>query len=134
MSDHQTTNAEANTKGHQCGICGQHESQARLLENCSECDVTFHLNPRNDVEGIDCGDAVIGPELGVYFFCQNCIDRSDDQARQELPTANEASVGNESSDEESGSALPSTSDIVTDAPARVRRTRGRRRYRRVDGS
>ena len=23
--------------------------------------------------GIDCGDAVIGPEMGVYYYCEPCL-------------------------------------------------------------
>jgi hypothetical protein len=50
---------------------------------CFECGRTFHLNPRSDVEGIDCGDAWIGESLGVTTYCSKCIERLQQQALAE---------------------------------------------------
>lgn len=62
-----------------CGICGL-VAEPTLLQACFRCDVTFHLNPYANVEGIDCGDAVIGLELGVYFYCTPCLGAMNDEA------------------------------------------------------
>ncbi len=116
---------------HRCEICAREETDARLLEMCSECGVNFHLNPRSDVEGIDCGDAVIGPELGVYFFCQRCIDRAGTAAAGDPPPS-----GEQSTDAPPSGApdLPSAADAPDlEAPPRPSGPPRRRRYRRIDG-
>ena len=71
-------------EGARCAVCERVEGDARLLQDCFECGARFHLNPRNDVEGIDCGDAWIGPTLGVHFYCQRCIEAMDEERRGEL--------------------------------------------------
>ncbi len=89
-------------KVHRCDICGREEADAGLLEACIGCGVMFHLNPRNDVNGIDCGDAVLRPEFGVHFYCQNCIERAKIESARGEP------------------------------PARRLRIQSRRKYRRID--
>ena len=92
-----------------------------LLESCIGCGATFHLNPRNDVEGIDCGDAVLGPEFGVHFYCQNCIDRAG------------AEAGGERAPAEAQPQPPLTPKPGGDAPPpRQPRAAPPRRYRRID--
>ncbi len=129
MSEQPTVERPADGKPNRCEICGREEPDARLLEACSECGVTFHLNPRSDVEGIDCGDAVIGPELGVYFFCQRCIERAGGPAGGDPPSAGEQFAA-----PEPGGApeLPSAPGVEA-PPPRASRAPGRRRYRRIDG-
>ena len=62
-----------------CGICGL-AAEAALLQACFRCDATFHLNPYSNVAGIDCGDAVLGVELGVYCYCTPCLAAMNDEA------------------------------------------------------
>ena len=66
---------------HRCAVCGR-EEETPLLQRCFECGADFHLNPRNDVDGIDCGDVWIGDMLGGRFYCQRCIDRMDASERR----------------------------------------------------
>lgn len=68
-----------------CDVCGLTESDPKLLQNCFECTSLFHLNPRADVEGTDCGDAWVGDTLGVEYFCQRCIDRMQQGATADQP-------------------------------------------------
>lgn len=55
-----------------CGICGL-EAPPVLLQVCQRCDVRFHLNPSAARAGIDCGDALLGPDPGVDYFCHPCL-------------------------------------------------------------
>ncbi len=124
-----------------CSVCGVAEGDPRNMQFCFECGEAFHLNPRNDQPGLDCGDAWIGESLGIEYFCQPCIDRL--QA---------ASMGGHSSPQAArhsdllqaiapsfpGSppapTLPTTIPPTRrgEAPPKPDRTRVRRRYRRVD--
>ncbi len=61
-----------------CGICGL-DAEPVLLQMCFRCDVQYHLNPYSNREGIDCGDAIIGPELGVYYYCSPCLVAINDE-------------------------------------------------------
>lgn len=65
----------------QCGIC-ELVAGARLLQECFRCNTPFHLNPYSNVEGIDCGDAVLAsdPEsFGIEYYCNPCIDAINDE-------------------------------------------------------
>lgn len=99
-----------------CAVCGEDEPDAALLELCFSCNEQFHLNPRNDVEGIDHGDAWIGPTLGVYFYCQSCIDCMDAEERAEM----------------GGPSQPSQPAAPPPPPVRRTRPQRQRRYRRID--
>ena len=59
-----------------CEICEVTVSNPGLLSDCSNCGVLFHLNPRNDIPGIDCGDVWVGDcdEPVLQFFCNRCLD------------------------------------------------------------
>jgi len=57
-----------------CHVCGE-ESDENALAFCSHCDERFHLNPRNDVPGKDCGAVWINEQyLGLEYACQRCLD------------------------------------------------------------
>ncbi|HET6549977.1 MAG TPA: hypothetical protein VFG79_16050 [Solirubrobacter sp.] len=118
-----------------CAVCGGHEADPALLSRCFECGATFHLNPYSDRPGIDCGDAVIGPSMGVYFLCRPCLDAIDREAREAMGGSEhdraaamaQAMLG-------SGFAPPPptpASRVRPQAPRPARR-RPRRRYRRID--
>ncbi len=59
-----------------CDICEVTVSNPGLLSDCSNCGVLFHLNPRNDIPGIDCGDVWVGDcdEPVLQFYCNRCLD------------------------------------------------------------
>jgi hypothetical protein len=57
-----------------CAVCGE-TAEERLLSSCSNCGEVFHLNPRNDVPGKDCGSVWINDNhLALEFACQRCLD------------------------------------------------------------
>ncbi|HJM89912.1 MAG TPA: hypothetical protein QF624_09885 [Dehalococcoidia bacterium] len=131
-----------------CLVCNELEPDRSLLEVCFQCDNLFHLNPRNDTDGLDHGDAWLGPTLGVQFYCQTCIDEMDEEARVESGDPAHAILQQLS---EAGmapppAALPSTGSPATsdptaappasrsEPPPRRQRPARRRRYRRIDGS
>jgi hypothetical protein len=115
-----------------CTVCGQAEADPRLLQFCFECGNAFHLNPRTDVEGRDCGDAWIGESLGVEYYCQTCIDRmqaaslgqSDPSAARYAELLQAMTPG--------APALPVPRDTSRALPPKPERPRVRRRYRRID--
>ncbi len=58
-----------------CTVCGEpaRESDSAV---CGECDERFHLNPRRDVDGKDCGDVWIDEQfLSLRYACFNCLGR-----------------------------------------------------------
>lgn len=56
-----------------CSVCGN-AADERYSALCGECGRRFHLNPRNDVEGKDCGAVWIDEEfLALRFACFNCL-------------------------------------------------------------
>ncbi len=122
--------AEQSGETERCVVCGELEPNARLLEHCFLCDNPFHLNPRNDVEGIDHGDAWIGPSLGVHFYCQSCIEGMAAQARGELgDPAQAAQLAAAQFAPPPPLAPPPAAD---GPPPRPTRDAPRRRYRRID--
>jgi hypothetical protein len=58
-----------------CWVCGESETDPRLLTSCDNCGQDFHLNPIND-PGKDCGDVALTDESEpvLEFFCQPCMD------------------------------------------------------------
>ena len=49
-----------------CGVCNEVE-ETPLVE-CIECGTMFHLNPRIDRPGKDCGDAILGDAMGIEMI------------------------------------------------------------------
>ncbi len=63
-----TVSAEAS-----CAVCGEAAEESTSVV-CGECDRPFHLNPRNDVEGKDCGEVWIDEQfLSLRFACFTCL-------------------------------------------------------------
>ncbi len=134
----------AEGKRYRCEVCGR-EEETRLLQSCFECGADFHLNPRNDVDGIDCGDAWIGESLGVHFYCQRCIDRMDAETRgvRGDPSYTQAGMmppgmaGPGLSLPPPPAAMPPQPPPQAQGeqgpPPRRARPERRRRYRRIDG-
>ena len=137
-----------------CAVCGESAADPGLISECGACGVAFHLNPRADVEGIDCGDVWTGgPEApALQFYCQPCIDRSQSAARARdvaiaasdgpptppgmpplppgaPPEMLAAMAGWATPEDASPESGPSAADAPPPIPPRPRR---RRRFRRVD--
>ncbi len=68
-----------------CSVCGQTaEELASAL--CGECDRPFHLNQRNDVQGMDCGEVWVDDQfLSLRFACFTCL-HPDADARSGRPS------------------------------------------------
>jgi hypothetical protein len=120
-----------------CAVCGQAEPDARLLQNCFECGNPFHLNPRTDVAGKDCGDAWIGESLGVEYYCQTCIDAMQAHSMMPQPdpaTARYAAVIQAMTPGAPGPAAPTqpARARADELPPKPERPRVRRRYRRIE--
>ena len=116
--------------GTPCVICGVVERDPLLLSSCFDCNGAFHLNPRSDTDGVDCGDATLGSEYaGVYYYCNRCLairEELDAPPGVDVEWARQQAYGNRPSP-----AAP----VAPPAPAAPRSdsaTRTRRRYRRVD--
>jgi hypothetical protein len=68
-----------------CSVCGE-EAEALLLAQCSRCDEDFHLNPRSDIPGKDCGAVWINEQyMSLEYACQRCLDGSTDPATAAPP-------------------------------------------------
>lgn len=136
------TEAGAGTAGH-CEICGRDEGDPRLLQQCFGCDVTFHLNPSTSADGIDCGDAWVGEELGINYYCQRCIDRIQVEAMAQQDEDPALAQERRLLEAISGAAVPGappsppstanpTPPSSNEPPPRRPRRGPRRRYRRLD--
>lgn len=121
-----------------CKVCGEIEEDPRNRQECFDCGGVFHLNPRNDLPGKDCGDAWIGESLGLEYFCQDCIDLQQAEAMQaQGGDAAAARIGAMMQALEPGGALrapqpPTPSGAPrSPRPPRPQRPKSPRRYRRV---
>jgi len=137
-----------------CAVCAESVADAGLLSECISCGKFFHLNPRADVEGIDCGDVWTGgPEApALQFHCRPCIDRAQGAegaaVAAEAPAATPgmpplppgappevlaAMAGWAAPDDASPETAPTVGDRAAEAPPPLPpRARRRRRFRRVD--
>lgn len=125
-----------------CAICGEQELDRRLLHECFNCYRLYHLNPYANQPGKDCGDAVIGEEFGLYYYCEQCLQEMAAMPNAPAPelgmlgvepggTAPAAPV----TPPESPSDGPQpSSSAVPGLPPRRPRASTPRRYRRIDGS
>jgi hypothetical protein len=119
-----------------CGICGV-GAEPVLLQMCFRCDVQYHLNPYSNREGIDCGDAIIGPELGVYYYCSPCLVAINDEINALVLQESQAL---EVQRRPGWTALPPTVEApapsapppARSAPPRPAGSPPRRRFRRID--
>lgn len=126
-----------------CGICGV-AAEPVLLQMCFRCDTLYHLNPYSNVEGIDCGDAIIGTELGLYYYCSPCIvainDEINDLVLQESqqreaerqPGWRAASAPGTTVSETPAPPPTKPSTAPPAAPPRAVGSPPRRRFRRID--
>jgi len=60
-----------------CSQCTEPLDEANSAV-CNSCGERFHLNPRNDRPGKDCGAVWINEQyLALEFACQRCLDESE---------------------------------------------------------
>ena len=109
-----------------CGVCNEVE-ETPLVE-CIECGIMFHLNPRIDRPGKDCGDAILGDAMGIEMICKNCI------AQRREPSGPTGMMGMFAA--MTGDALPLPPSAATPPPRPSSKPdageRPRRRFRRID--
>ncbi len=124
-----------------CFVCGQLEADLRNIQQCFNCGNDFHLNPRNDLPGIDCGDAWIGESLGLEYYCQLCIDQMQRESMHGAPdatTARHAEMMQAIAPSYPGAPSAPMLDVSPtpsrhgEPPPKRERPRVRRRYRRID--
>ena len=126
-----------------CAICEVTVSDPVLLADCSNCGVMFHLNPRNDIKGIDCGDVWVGDcdEPVLQFFCNRCLELIRGSIQSEgfqAPSAGfdplGAPFGAHAGTVPTPPPAPAAPPAVSAPPPAAASTRTRRRrFRRVDG-
>jgi hypothetical protein len=69
-----------------CTVCGEHVDEASS-STCNYCGERFHLNPRNDQPGKDCGAVWISEQhLALEFACQRCLDGETPAPARAKPT------------------------------------------------
>jgi hypothetical protein len=67
-----------------CTVCGESEALESFFEYCNGCGELFHFN-RTNGPGKDCGDAWIEEEeVGLQFFCNNCMERQKAEDQQQM--------------------------------------------------
>ena len=124
-----------------CTICETRVSDPGLLADCSGCGALFHLNPRNDIEGIDCGDVWVGDcdEPVLQFFCDPCLARI--RAAMAAQPLQPPAAGFGAPPAGLGAPMPAPAPPAPSAPpppapppARADAARTRRRFRRIDGA
>ncbi len=72
-----------------CAVCQEAVDEAMSAE-CHSCGKRFHLNPRNDLEGKDCGAVWISEQhMALEFACQRCLDGSDSSPPPPSPAHSE---------------------------------------------
>ena len=121
---------------HTCAICERSERDPGLLSDCSGCGVLFHLNPRNDIAGIDCGDVWVGdcdaPVL--QFFCNPCLARIREEIQAQGVPTSPSSFDPFGAPPGALAATPAPAPPPLAAPPPSEAApRPRRRFRRIDG-
>lgn len=128
-----------------CAICNELEPDLALLTDCSACGRLFHLNPYQ-TPGKDCGDAWMGDEPTLQFFCTDCLQQYGlvppalEPAQAPMnPLAAAAMLFEEGEDASilesmmAPSEQASSADAQSESPPRLApRAPSTRRYRRVD--
>lgn len=126
-----------------CAVCGETADDAKLVTECMSCSRTFHLNPYNDSDHRDCGDALIGPTQGVEFWCEPCLTRLNEEMSANPPDPrsmiDDLAVPAEFQElrrkrEAAAQQQPETADEARPGapPPRRARSRPAKRYRRIN--
>lgn len=122
-----------------CDICGESAAEPQLFSECIICSRTFHLNPYNNDEHKDCGDAIIGESEGIEFWCGSCLEElhknvsaqpvDPREALEELAAPSELYPRRAPAPAAQSAPTPEPS---REAPPRRERSTPRKRYRRID--
>jgi len=76
-----------------CCVCGQPVDE-RDSSVCMVCGERFHLNPRNDAPGKDCGAVWISDQhLALELACQRCLDGGGQAPPPSKPTIRRPRLG-----------------------------------------
>ena len=75
-----------NSNARKCHVCSSSVEQHSLAEQCIMCSNYFCLNPYNSDEFRDCGDAIIGPSMGVEYWCEPCLEKLNATEEENLST------------------------------------------------
>ena len=76
-----------------CVVCGEAADES-ASSVCNSCGERFHLNPRNDRPGKDCGAVWINEQyLALEFACQRCLDEASGAAPKPRPRVLRPKVG-----------------------------------------
>ncbi len=68
-----------------CHVCGNPLDDANYSV-CNNCDRSFHLRQREDVEGLDCGEVWINEQyLSLEFACFVCLGKRGESGAEEPP-------------------------------------------------
>jgi hypothetical protein len=74
-------------------VCGEAAGE-RDSSVCMVCGERFHLNPRNDAPGKDCGAVWISDQhLALEFACQRCLDGGGPIATPPRPVVRRPRLG-----------------------------------------
>lgn len=125
----------ADAPGTRCAVCLAMEPDAARISVCYDCGEPFHLNPYSNREGIDCGDAVLGENQGLYLFCRRCLEAEEAAAARPADADPGRARAEAMMAALHGAALPPPVPPPAAPPPATgiraaRRTR--RRYRRID--
>jgi len=122
-----------------CDICNESGEDARLFSECIICSRMFHLNPYNNDEQKDCGDAIVGESEGIEFWCGSCLEElhknlsaqpiDPREALEELAAPSE--LFPRRTHVPAAQASP-PAEPSREAPPRRARSTPRKRYRRID--
>ena len=125
----------------QCHVCGDTAEDEKLISECFSCGRPFHLNPYSSGDHRDCGDAMIGPNTGVEFWCNPCLSALE-EAERDAGMHDPRAIFERLTSGDQLMSPPRTAPpesqprpAIPDAPpARRGRTTPPRRYRRIDGA
>jgi len=108
-----------------CVVCGEAVDETNSAV-CQGCNRRYHLVLRQGEQGKDCGDVWINEAfMSLQFACSNCLRAAG--ADSAPPAASVPAAGEPA---ESGARTRSPLRSVQAPPARARRSRSPRRYRK----
>ena len=123
-----------NPKPRKCHVCSSLVEKYSLAEQCIACSNYFCLNPYNSQEFRDCGDAIIGPSMGVEYWCEPCLEKLNATEEEILANSPPPIFGQISQE---SNYLPKDNqmkdkDIVENSPPPLKKiAKKHRRYRRI---
>ena len=123
-----------NSNTRKCYVCSTLVEQNSLAEQCIVCSNYFCLNPYNSDEFRDCGDAIIGPSMGIEYWCEPCLEKLNVAEEEPFSTSLPPIFGQLSQESEYLPKTNLTDNINTTgqkSPPLKKKTKKNRRYRRI---